>query len=145
MAMTLIYLSKNQNLCQERSKVFLFTIEVAVNETKKLHGGQSLNWLRLNTLKSKNERVNVNKLKFENLREMESKLEKAAMNSKTDLTDDENPLLQWYKPRPIKVTNRESFTPGEKSKEKETQSQREKNVLAVIYFSKSMTPETPSE
>lgn len=92
-----------------------------------------------------NERVNVNKLKFENLRQMESKFEKAAMNSKTEMSDDETPLLQWYKPRPIKVTNRESFTPGEKSKEKETQTQREKNVLAVIYFSRSMTPETPSE
>merc|ERR1719245_301683 len=74
-----------------------------------------------------NERANVNKLKFENLREMESKLEKAAMNSKTNV--DEETLLQWYKPRPIKVTNREPFTPGEKSKEKETQNQREKNIL----------------
>ena len=92
-----------------------------------------------------NERVNVNKLKFENLREMESKLEKAAMNSKTNMSDEETPLLAWYKMRPIKVTNREPFTPGEKSKEKETQSQREKNVLQVIYFSRAMTPDTPSE
>jgi len=92
-----------------------------------------------------NERVNVNKLKFENLRDMESKLEKAAMNSKTNMSDEEAPLMAWSKMRPIKVTNREPFTPGEKSKEKETQTQREKNVLQVIYFSRAMTPDTPSE
>jgi len=92
-----------------------------------------------------NERVNVNKLKFDNLREMESKMEKVAMNSKTNFNDDETPLLNWYKPRPIKVENREPFTAGANSKEKETQSQREKNVLQVIYFSRAMTPDTPSE
>ena len=55
-----------------------------------------------------NERVNVNKLKFENLREFESKMEKAALSAKGDITDtgEDANLLPWYKPLPIKVTNR---------------------------------------
>ena len=40
---------------------------------------------------------------------------------------------------------REPFTPGETSKEKEIQDNREKNVLSVIYFSKEATPTTPHE
>ena len=93
------------------------------------------------------ERVNVNKLKFENLREFESKMEKAALKSKGSISDEENNivLLPWYKPIPIKVTNRDEFTPGKESKEKEIQDSREKNVLSVIYFSKEMTPDTPKE
>ncbi len=94
------------------------------------------------------ERVNVNKLKFENLREFESKMEKAAFNSKSNLSDEgdnnENEI-PWYKPRPLLVDNREPFTPGCNSKEKMVQQDREKNVLQVIYFSKDMTPDTPAE
>ena len=40
---------------------------------------------------------------------------------------------------------REPFTPGETSKEKEIQNNREKNVLSTIYFSKEATPSTPHE
>ena len=40
---------------------------------------------------------------------------------------------------------REPFTPGETSKEKEIQDNREKNVLTTIYFSKEATPSTPHE
>jgi protein phosphatase 1 regulatory subunit 10 len=103
-----------------------------------------------------NERVNVNKLKFENMRQFESKMEKATNSSKCDMSNGEDQdgnsssshgqkLVSWYKPVPISVTNREPFTPGETSKEKEIQLNREKNVLQVIYFSREMTPDTPKE
>ena len=92
-----------------------------------------------------NERVNVNKIKFENLREFESQMEKAAMKNKGDISDEDTATIPWYKPRPLKVTNREEFTPGTKSTEKDIQLSRERNVLQVIYFSKEMTPDTPKE
>ena len=43
------------------------------------------------------------------------------------------------------INCREPFTPGETSKEKEIQNNREKNVLSTIYFSKEATPSTPHE
>lgn len=93
-----------------------------------------------------NERVNVNKIKFENLREFESQMEKAAMRNKGDISDAEDlATIPWYKPRPILVTNREPFTPGNKSVEKEIQANREKGVLQALYFSKDDTPNTPKE
>ena len=93
-----------------------------------------------------NERVNVNKLKFENLRELESKMEKAAVNSKSSMNEGEDQvLINWFKPVRIKVTNREPFEPGSGSKEKEIQANREKNILQVIYFNKAMTPANPTE
>ena len=93
-----------------------------------------------------NERVNVNKLKFENMREFESKMEKAAMKSKNSIGDEgDTPTVQWYKPVRITVTNREPFTPGQNSKERSIQNDREKNVLQEIYFTREMTPDTPKE
>ena len=92
-----------------------------------------------------NERVNVNKLKFENLREFESKMEKAALNSKSNMSDEEIPLLQWYRPLKIDIENREPFDYGANSKEKDNQADREKSVLQVIYFNRAMTPDTPGE
>ena len=93
-----------------------------------------------------NERVNVNKLKFENMREFESKMEKAAMKSKA-FSDEGDTLstIPWYRMKPIKVTNREPFEPGTKSKEKDIQNDREKGVLQEIYFTREMTPDTPKE
>lgn len=97
-----------------------------------------------------NERVNVNKLKFENLRSFESSMEKAAIKSKSSMdhnddSDQGSQLMAWYKPKRIKVTNREPFTPGENSKEKDIQTAREMGVLQEIYFSREMTPDTPKE
>ena len=92
-----------------------------------------------------NERVNVNKLKFENMREFESKMEKAAMKSKGAMSDEDMSTIPWYNPVPIKVTNREPFEPGQNSKEKEIQNDREKGVLQEIYFTREMTPDTPKE
>merc|ERR1711963_407538 len=92
-----------------------------------------------------NERVNVNKLKFENMREFESKMEKAAMKSKNAISDDDHSTVLWYKPKRISVTNREPFTPGHNSKERSIQNDREKSVLQEIYFTREMTPDTPKE
>lgn len=94
-----------------------------------------------------NERVNVNKLKFENMREMESRLEKEAVKNKSSMSDHEDSahLLDWYKPVRLIVDNREPFVPGAKSKEKEVQAHREKGVLQALYFNREMTPNDPAE
>lgn len=98
------------------------------------------------------ERVNVNKVKFENMREFESKMEKAALKSKItteDEMDDDSQtndsFMPWRKPVPILVDNREPFVPGSTSREKEIQADREKNVLQALYFTKETTPNTPGE
>merc|ERR1711994_206111 len=46
------------------------------------------------------ERVNVNKLKFENMREIENKLEKHALQQKTQISMDDQEIKNWYKPVP---------------------------------------------
>ncbi len=88
------------------------------------------------------ERVNVNKIKFENMREMELKMEKAAIKSKGAVEEDQT---QWYTPIRVDVDNREPFEPGSKSEEKDIQYAREKNVLQALYFNKAMTPPSPAE
>jgi len=75
-------------------------------------------------------------------------MEKAAIKSKSSMMQNEDndvKLLAWYKPIPLKVTNREPFSPGANSKEKENQANREKCVLQEIYFSREMIPDTPKE
>ncbi len=89
------------------------------------------------------ERVNVNKIKFENMRDMELKMEKAAIKSKG--TVEEEKALEWYRPLLVDVERKEPFEPGSKSEEKDVQKTREKNILQALYFNKAMTPPTPAE
>jgi len=91
------------------------------------------------------ERVNVNKIKFENMMAMEKKMESAAMKVKEqDLVDE--PTIKWYKPKLVEVTKEESdFAHGSTSVEKDIQQVREKNILQALYFSKAMTPPSPAE
>lgn len=93
------------------------------------------------------ERVNVNKLKFENMRAMELKMEKEAVKHKDDVGQNlEQKELAWYTPKKIDVGDtREPFTPGETSEERKVQFAREKMVLEALYFNKAMTPPTPAE
>jgi len=96
------------------------------------------------------ERVNVNKLKFENMREFETKMEKAALASKTDIGNDEQETAKWYKPVPLTFDENSDYKPcfsayGSQSTEKATQNEREKTVLQALYFKPEMTPNTPAE
>jgi len=91
------------------------------------------------------ERVNVNKIKFENMRQIELKMEKAAFKSKDSMGPEENDLDKWTRPIRIDVDNREPFVPGHASKEKDIQFNREKTVLAAFLYSKETTPDSPSE
>ena len=93
------------------------------------------------------ERVNVNKLKFENMRAIELKMEKEAVKHKDEVEQNlEQVELAWYTPKKIDIGDtREPFTPGESSEEKKVQFAREKMVLEALYFNKAMTPPTPAE
>jgi protein phosphatase 1 regulatory subunit 10 len=98
------------------------------------------------------ERVNVNKQKFENMREFETKMEKAAISqaSKTDMLSDEQETANWYKPVPLTFDENSEQKPcftafGNQSTEKNTQADREKTVLQALYFNLETTPSTPSE
>lgn len=92
------------------------------------------------------ERVNVNKIKFENMRSMELQMEKAAISSKGSI--DEEILIPWYSPvkfiAPKSETNPD-FVHGASSLEREIQAKREGNVLQALYFNREMTPTTPAE
>ncbi len=71
------------------------------------------------------ERVNVNKIKFENMREMELKMEKAAIKSKGAVGDDEEQAeMEWFLPPKVTVERKEPFEPGSNSLERELQQQR---------------------
>ena len=94
------------------------------------------------------ERVNVNKLKFENMREFETKMEKAALSSKSSIEEQE--VAKWYKPVPLTFDENSEQKPcftayGKESTEKNTQAEREKTVLQALYFNLETTPNTPSE
>ena len=93
------------------------------------------------------ERVNVNKLKFENMRAIELKMEKEAVKHKDEVEQNpEQVELAWYTPKKIDIGDtREPFTPGESSEEKKVQFAREKMVLEALYFNKAMTPPSPAE
>ena len=96
------------------------------------------------------ERVNVNKVKFENMREFETKMEKAALASKSDISVDEQDVEHWYKPVPITFDENGDYKPcfkayGSQSTEKNTQAEREKTVLQALYFNLETTPNTPAE
>lgn len=96
------------------------------------------------------ERVNVNKIKFENMRQMELKMENAAIKSKGSMDEDER-VEFWYTPKPInkdpdnEKKDDQVFVPGHESTEKEAQAIREKSVLQALYFSPAMTPSNPTE
>ena len=90
------------------------------------------------------ERVNVNKVKFENMRKFELNMEKAALKS-NNLQDEETDNDRWYKPNSITVEGRQPFTYGHNSKEKDIQFNREKTVLAAFLYTKETIPDTPSE
>ncbi len=94
------------------------------------------------------ERVNVNKIKFENMRDMELKMEKAAFKSKgaVETEQERSAKLEWFKPPRVDVEAKEEpFEPGSKSLEKDVQREREKNILQALYFNKAMTPPSPAE
>ena len=120
---------------------------------------KSIRWKAESTLVSvryfemdEDERVNVNKQKFENMREFETKMEKAAISqaSKTDMLSDEQETANWYKPVPLTFDENSEQKPcftafGNQSTEKNTQADREKTVLQALYFNLETTPSTPSE
>ena len=96
------------------------------------------------------ERVNVNKLKFENMREFETKMEKAALASKTEIANEEQEIAKWYKPVPLTFDENSDYKPcftsyGSQSTEKSAQNEREKTVLQALYFNLETTPNTPAE
>jgi protein phosphatase 1 regulatory subunit 10 len=91
------------------------------------------------------ERINVNKINFKNMRQIELKMEKVAFKSKDSMGPEETDIDKWTRPVRIDVDNREPFTPGHGSKEKDIQFNREKTVLAAFLYSKETTPDTPSE
>lgn len=88
------------------------------------------------------ERVNVNKIKFENMRKIDMDSENAAMKSKREAGCEE---VFWYQPRLVLVDNRQPFVPGHKSLEKDVQLNRETTVLAAFLLNKESIPDTPSE
>jgi hypothetical protein len=92
------------------------------------------------------ERVNVNKIKFENMRQMELDLEKAAMKSKNVMGEENQAVNQWHAPRPFPfAADKAQFVAGAESEQKEAQLVRESSVLQAIYFSRDSTPATPAE
>lgn len=89
---------------------------------------------------NENERVNVNKLKFEEQRKKEFELEKNALKLQTKLAGEEA--------RPWPTLSTCDFTPpeveyGGQSLEKVAQQQRETSVLQALYF--NTLPSNPSE
>ena len=96
------------------------------------------------------ERVNVNKVKFANMREFETKMEKAALGLKSDINVDEQEIANWYKPVPLTFDENSDQKPcftayGSQSMERNTQAEREKTVLQALYFNLETTPNTPAE
>lgn len=98
------------------------------------------------------ERVNVNKVKFENMREFETKMEKAALASKSGISMDDQEIKNWYKPVPLTFDESENSDQkpcfnayGSQSTEKLSQAEREKTVLQALYFNLETTPNTPAE
>ena len=86
-----------------------------------------------------NERVNVNKLKFEEMRKREFELEKTALNQRNKLAVEES--------RPWPKLAGCDFTPpeieyGGQSLEKVAQQKRENSVLQALYFNN--LPSNPS-
>jgi len=86
------------------------------------------------------ERVNVNKLKFEEMRKKELEFEKSAINERN--------MLAVEEARPWPALTTCDFTPpeieyGGQSLEKVTQEKRENSVLQALYF--NSLPSNPSE
>jgi hypothetical protein len=91
------------------------------------------------------ERVNVNKIKFERMKQMELDLEKTAMKSKNVMGEESHEARQWRSPRPFPFAAQSDFAAGAASTEKEAQAVRESAILQEIYFSRDTTPATPAE
>jgi len=87
------------------------------------------------------ERVNVNKVKFEERRKMESEFEKSSMHQKSQVAAEESrpwptPLIFDFQSPDVEY--------GSSSVEKVTQAQRENSVLQALYFNNKL-PNDPSE
>jgi len=89
------------------------------------------------------ERCNVNKVKFEAMRQKEAEMEKSRRNESHDLaeedgTDDPWSLTKLDAEHPLDVY-------GKESKEKLVQEEREKSVLRSIFFNGMKIPNDPTE
>lgn len=87
------------------------------------------------------ERVNVNKLKFEERRKMESEFEKSSLQQKSQVAAEES--RPWPAPL-IFDCQSPDVVYGSSSVEKVTQAQRENSVLQALYFNNKL-PNDPSE
>ncbi|XP_065647297.1 serine/threonine-protein phosphatase 1 regulatory subunit 10 isoform X3 [Hydra vulgaris] len=83
---------------------------------------------------------------FSEARHLELMLEKQAMRSARRGADDKMfEMLRWSRLIPVDNAGVPNFMPGEKSREKFIQAEREKSVLAFIFLTKESLPDTPGE
>jgi len=89
------------------------------------------------------ERVNVNKLKFEEQRKRELELEKNAMHKKASGKDDGRP---WPEMKKLDISEEQlpDIDYGGNSNEKKEQQQRENTVLQALFFNNTL-PNNPVE
>lgn len=93
-----------------------------------------------------NERVNVTKTSFMDMKQMERCSERDAMmiGKKFNPNDNMVEQMEWIKP--YEIDGDIPVHPmGSNSKEKLIQQEREKNTLKTIYFSVGMIPDSPAE
>ena len=98
------------------------------------------------------ERINVNKIKFENMREFELRMEKAAIKQKGSISDEPEVTMTWYTPHRLTFSEDDNNKPcltqemaGGQSKEKAIQAERERTTLQALYFTKEMIPSNPGD
>ncbi|XP_046844298.1 serine/threonine-protein phosphatase 1 regulatory subunit 10-like isoform X2 [Xenia sp. Carnegie-2017] len=91
------------------------------------------------------ERVAVQHIiNFHDAQQQEAMRERQRVEQAKRLSDDKMlEQLQWYRPRALDVN--ELMERGKESQEKSSQKERESNILAHIFFSKSSLPISPSE
>lgn len=82
---------------------------------------------------------------FSEARHHESLLEKQAMRAARRGQDKMSERVMWGRLIPVDNAGVQNFTPGEKSREKFIQAEREKTVLAFIFLTKESLPSNPSE
>jgi len=90
------------------------------------------------------ERKGVHKENFSLACQHELLLEKQALKNRRS-EDKMVELIQWNRLIPMDNAGVPNFTPGEKSREKYLQAEREKNVLAFIFLTRESLPNSPAE
>jgi len=91
------------------------------------------------------ERKAVHTENFSIARQQELLLEKQAFKNRRSEDDKMSEMVQWNRLIPVDNAGVPNFIPGEKSREKYLQSEREKNVLAFIFLTRESLPNSPAE